>query len=321
VFLYEQDANVPTEKDVSAQHQDVSAQSSDANVPSLTETKTTKTTDREYYVDGLNVVKTESEKNPSDSSSHLPSEGKPQKGKRTPIEYTPEFEFAWKMYKVDSSMKGQKSRAFKEFNKTLEFYQDKDVIYMAIQKYKASTAFELRPAQAASFFSGIRNPEHKYYKDYVQGGYKERLEIVKAKEVVKNKEKYSAQEAYRKDLSLQGELSAIELLDRTSKVNVIINEKFGEEAYIGIFRVGERKDWIRFTGPEYVALPIKHPMSKTDKVKVLFHIEELRQNLYVHLHGHVWSEELEERYRKSNEGFDMIPSIKAPGKEELNDTL
>lgn len=283
---------------------------------SLTE-NTNKTTNKEYKqrVVGLNDTHFETTEEPSAPLSHLPSEDKPQSGKRT-IEYTPEFEFAWKSYKVDSSMKGSKKRAAKEFDKTLAFYNDKELIYSAIEKYKQSAAFEIRPAQAASFFSGIRNPEHKYYKDYVKGGYEERLEIVKAREMVRLKENVSQQEMYRKDLGKQGDLNTEELMARTSKLNLILNEKYGVD--IGIFRFGNRHDWIRYTGPNYVAIPIKHPRSKTDKVKVLFHIDELRNNLYVHLHGHVWSDKLEEQYVNSNEGFSDIPSIEAPSKEELD---
>jgi hypothetical protein len=290
----------------------------DGSDTSLTEN--IKNTIKEYNkrVIGLNDVENEkaSRKKPPASSSHSSSEDKPQKDERT-SEYTPEFDFAWKLYKVDSSMKGSKKRAFKEFTKTLNFYEDKELIYSAIEKYKTSNAFELRPAQAASFFSGIRNPEHKYYKDYVKGGYEERLELVRAKEAIRMKDNLSSQEMYRKDLSKQGELNAQDLIQRTSKLNLVLNEKFGAE--IGIFRFGSREDWIRFTGPDYVAIPIKHPMSKTDKIKVLFHIEELRNNLYVHLHGHLWNEELEKRYNDSNKGFEDIKSIEPPRKEDLDD--
>ncbi len=255
------------------------------------------------------------QENPSDSPSHLPSEGKPQSGKKIKTNYTPEFEFAWNLYTADSSVKGQKNKAAIAFDKAVKLFEDKQIIYSAIEKYKTSTSFELRPAQATSFLNGICKPGHKYYLDYIKGGFEERLENVKVRDAIRLKENISTQESYRKDLSKQGELNTDELLERTSAVNLNLYEKYGVE--IGIFRFKKREDWIQYTGPDFVAIRIKHPMSKNDKVNVLFHIDELRQNLYVHLHGFVWSEELEQKYVRSNTGFSNIPSIEAPKKEDL----
>ena len=252
---------------------------------------------------------------PSSSSLHLPSEDKPQSGKRN-IKYSTDFEFAWKLYKADSSLKGVKKKAFEAYNDAVDFHEDKEIIYDAIRRYRESSSFELRPAHMASFLHGICNPDHKYYLDYIKGGYEARLLELKAKNAIKAKDDFSEQETYRKDLSKQGELNPNELMERTSKLNMILKDKYGVK--IGIFRFGKRHDWVQYTGPNYIALPIKHPMSKTEKIKVLFHIDELRNNLYVHLHGHVWSEEAENKYIEMNKGVADIPSIPPPTKEEIN---
>ena len=278
-------------------------------------TKTNKTTiERETTVVGTNDTDFAStEQNPSDSSLDSPLGDKPLKSE-TPT-YSPEFEFAWKLYKVDGSIKGNKKKASIAFEKALKLHKDSQLIFDAIDLYKQSTSFELRPAQAASFLNGICNPGHKYYLDYLKGGYEAKLEIVKAKEVVRMKENLSQQEMYRKDLGKQGDLNTQDLMDRTTKINLVLTEQYGVD--VGIFRFQDRSNWIKYTGPDYIAIPIKHPMSKTDKIKVLFHIDELRNNLYVHLHGHVWNEKFENQFVNSNEGFSDLPSIEPPKKEDF----
>ena len=303
------DANVIFTSDVSDTYHD-------ANVTSLTESKSTYI-DNKITIDVLNDNENQesSKTKPSASSINSSSEDKPQKDEKPKHEYSPEFNFVWKLYKVNASMKGAKGKAEKAFSKAMSLYKDVDIINSAITKYVESTAFEIRPAQASSFLNGICDPGHKYYLDYIKGGYTEKLEKIKVRDAIRLKDNLSKQEMFRKDLGMQGDLNTQDLLDRTSKINVMLNEKFGVE--IGVFRFKERHEWIQYTGPDYIAIPIKHPMSKTDKVKVLFHIDELRQNLYVHLHGHMWNEQFENQFVDSNKGFDNIKSIEAPKKEEF----
>ena len=69
---------------------------------------------------------------------------------------------------------------------------------------------------------------------------------------------------------------------------------------IGFFESHPREDWVKFLGDRYVALKVISPANKEKKVTVLFTIEELRNNLYVHYHGFEWNDKLEDNYVQSN---------------------
>lgn len=168
-----------------------------------------------------------------------------------------------------------------------------------LEKYKDQHE-ELLGEAIEKGWINIVTPDKRFDKGVGTGGY--------------SNGKENLQESYLRDLSKQGDLNTQDLLSRTTQVNSVISGKFGVE--IGIFRFKDRVEWIQYTGPEYVALPIKHPRSRLDKIKVLFHIDELRQNLYVHLHGKEWSEKREKEYQKSNKTYVPAIELVEPIKEE-----
>jgi hypothetical protein len=229
------------------------------------------------------------------------------------FEYSAGFELLWSRYKPRfSKQKGSKRKAYKTYQKTKELFSDEELVQI-LDKYMDSTMFELGQAHLATFLNGIIT-DTKYRDEFVEGGFEHRLQRVRAKHDHIRKDGKTAQERYREDIAKQGELNANELIDRSSHISVILSVKHGLK--MGAIEHGDRKEWLPYLGPEYVAIPIKHPMSKTDKIKVLFHIDELRSNQYVHLHGKEWSDFFEEKYQESNENVVWVDALQLPSKEE-----
>jgi len=253
-----------------------------------------------------NTKETTAEKVIGSNEPITPVEDKPQK---TVINYSPLFEFIWKLYPAHTSMKGKKPQAFKEYEKSVELYPHDDIV-RAVQKYSESKMFELRPCHLSSFLSGIRDANHKYYNDFIKGGYEEKLLEVKTREAIKHGSTKTAKQRYLEDLTLQGPLNSDDLIRRTSLLQVQIG--VDNDVSTSLITNGERHEWVQYTGPDYLALQIKHPRSKLDKTKVIFHIDELRNNLYVHLHGHEWTEAFEDRYQETNVGVPNIPGLPLP---------
>ena len=161
-----------------------------------------------------------------------------------------------------------------------------------LEKYKDQHE-ELLGEAIEKGWVNIVTPDKRFDKGIGTGGYSNGKENI--------------QESYRRDLSKQGDLNTEDLMTRTTKTNSMLTEKYGVK--LGIFRFGEREDWVKYMGTEYVTLQIKHPRSKLNKIKVLFHIDELRQNLYVHLHGKEWSDVLEKSYKVSNEKSMLVAKL------------
>jgi hypothetical protein len=196
--------------------------------------------------------------------------------------------------------------------KAREMFSDDDLVQL-LDNYMDSTMFELGQAHLSTFINGLIT-DTKYRDEFVEGGFEHRLQRVRAKHDHIRKDGKTAQERYREDIAKQGELNVNELIDRSSHISVLLSAKYGLK--MGSIEHGDRSEWLPYVGPEYVAIPIKHPMSKTDKIKVLFHIDELRSNQYVHLHGHEWNDELEQRYQESNKEVEWIDTLQLPNKEE-----
>jgi hypothetical protein len=244
-------------------------------------------------------------------------EDKPQSedtNNRNKFEYPVGFELLWTRYKPRfPKQKGNKRKALSAYEKAIKMFSDNELVGF-LDKYMDSTMFELGPAHLSTFLNGLIT-DTKYRDEFVEGGFDSRLKRVKNKH-----EKISggktAQERYRQDIAKQGELNTNELIDRSSHISVLLSANHGLK--MGAIEHGDRREWLPYLGPEYVSIPIKHPLSKTDKIKVLFHIDELRSNAYVHLHGHEWNDELEKRYQESNKEVEFIDTIPLPKREEYS---
>ncbi len=261
------------------------------------------------------VVNDEKFENSEETTSSF--EDKPQSEEEisnSKFEYPVPFELLWSRYKPrHTKQKGNKRNALKAYEKASQLFTDEALIEV-LDRYMDSTMFELGPAHLSTFLNGIIT-DTKYRDEFVEGGYETRLERVKNKHH-KIQGGKTDQERYRQDIAKQGELNANDLIDRSSHISVLLSVNHGLK--MGAIEHGDRKEWLPYLGPDYVAIPIKHPMSKTDKIKVLFHIDELRNNLYVHLHGHVWNDKLEEQYQESNKEVEWIDMIPLPSKEEYS---
>ena len=243
-------------------------------------------------------------------------EDKPQEpgtNSGTRKKYPQAFELLWSRYKPRfTKSKGNKRKAYEAYERAKEIFTDDDLIKI-LDAYMDSTMFELGQAHLSTFLNGIVT-DTKYRDEFVDGGFEHRLERVKNKhsKIIGNGK--SAQERYREDIAKQGELNANELIDRSAHISVLLSINHGLK--MGAIEHGDRREWLPFLGPDYVAIPIKHPLSKTDKIKVLFHIDELRSNEYVHLHGYEWNEDREQKYQESNKGVEWIDTLQLPSKEE-----
>ncbi len=223
-------------------------------------------------------------------------------------EYSVGFNIIWSKYKPrHTKAKGSKANAYKAFLNVSQKFSDEEIIEL-VEIYMDSSMFQLGQAHLSTFLNGLIT-DTKYREEFIEGGYAHRLEKVK-----NNRRSNSPQEEYRQNLARQGELNTNELMDRTAHISVMLSIKYN--IMMSVIEQGEREEWLPLIGPDYVAIPIKHPLSKTDKTKVLFHIDELRSNQYVHLHGHEWSEHHESKYQESNKNIKWVDTLQLPNKEE-----
>jgi len=236
-------------------------------------------------------------------------EDEPQSGEAIKTnKYPAHFELVWTRYRPKyHKQKGNKKKAYEAYQNAIQLFSEDEIVDI-LDKYMESTMFELGPAHLSTFLNGI-SKDSKYREEFVEGGFEKRLDRVKGRV-----SSGTSQEKYRNNIAVQGDLNANDLIDRTAYISVWLSVNHGLK--MRAIEDGDRSEWLPYLGPEYVAIPIKHPLSKTDKVKVLFHIDELRSNAYTHLHGHEWNDELESRYQESNKGIEWIDTLQLPNKEE-----
>ena len=111
----------------------------------------------------------------------------------------------------------------------------------------------------------------------------------------------TAMDYYKADLTLQGPLSKDQLIDRTNGVDFKMATQYKDTRWsIGFFENHSREEWVKLLGIEYVALRVIAPANKENRITVLFTIQELRDNWYVHYHGFEWNDDLEQKYNQSN---------------------
>ena len=205
---------------------------------------------------------------------------KRQKPKRDHRQYPNDFEEVWEMYQPPlKNAKGTKKNAFRAYEKVVETF-GRDKLIEILQRYMDSDMFKDYPAHLATFFNGLLK-DTKYKRSFVDMAYEKRVA-----------EKNSKREHPK------GELDAKGLIHRTNEIQKELFTKYGTSPTIIEHR--PREEWVKFLGPEYITIKIPHYMNKTAKVNVLFHIDELRANLYTHIHGIVWDDTLEEKYQELN---------------------
>ena len=202
----------------------------------------------------------------------------PQKEKKVErFQYPSEFEVLWENYKPPlSNAKGNKRSALRAYEKAVKVY-GRDKVVAALNRYMDSILFEQYPAHMSTFFNGIVK-DTKYKQSFIDQAYEKRLSSTKKHKT--------------------GELDAKGLIQRTNEIQKALFTKYNTSPTIIEHR--PRKEWVKFLGAEYVAIKIPHFMNKKSKVNVLFHIDELRENLYTHIHGITWNDKMEERYNQVN---------------------
>jgi len=213
-----------------------------------------------------------------DQTSNTQNTNPPPKKKSG--KYPPDFEEVWRIYTPAlKNAKGVKSRAYKAYQKAREEVSHVQII-AAVRNYMDSLLFEKYPAHLATFLNGIIS--NTKYREFLIGDRRD-------KAALKPK---------------RGALDARGLIRRTDELQKAMFEKYGVSPTIIEHR--PRKEWVKMLGEEYVAVAIPHYMNKNTKVRVLFHIDELREDLYTHLHGLTWSDKLEQEYQESNRRYAEV---------------
>ena len=205
---------------------------------------------------------------------------KKQKPKRGSIQYPDNFEEIWEMYQPPlANAKGVKKSAFRAYEKAVEVFGH-DRLVEILDRYMDSDMFKDYPAHLATFLNGLLK-DTKYKRSFVDMAYEKRVAGKKNKQD-----------------NPKGELDAKGLIHRTNEIQKELFNKYGTSPTIIEHR--PREEWVKFLGPEYITVKIPHYMNKSSKVNVLFHIDELRANLYTHIHGIVWDDTLEKKYQELN---------------------
>ena len=228
------------------------------------------------------------------------------------INYSPHFNLLWSTYVTPvPTHKGNKLKASKAYEKAVDILSHEEIMNALSLYMSDEFAFGRRPANLSTFLNGIIT-NTKYRDSYIDKRYDK---VVRRQEGAYGKNK-TAMDYYEADLTLQGTLSREKLIGRTDELDFNMSIVHKDEWSIGFIDNHPREDWVPFLGDGYVAFQIKKSKNGDFKRNVLFTIEELRNNLYVHYHGYVWTEKFEDHYKQIN--AKIKASLPAPDKKDSN---
>jgi len=230
------------------------------------------------------------------------------------VEYSVEFNLVWTTYNPPvPTAKGKKPAASKAHIKAREILSNDDIMNALSLYMSDEYAFGRSPCHLSTFLNGIIS-NTKYRDSYIDNRYDK---TVQRQEGLYGKGK-TAMDHYLADLTLQGPLDRQKIIDRTNELDFNMAQLYKGKWKISFIQTHPREEWIKYLGDQYVAFKVKSRDRGDSTEMALFTIEELRKNLYVHVHGYVWSEKFEKHFLKINENAKI--QIAAPEKEEVIET-